>query len=162
MKLVNFWQWKVCSLDFRGSKPNIQERRINETIQTKQYSILLSPSKLCIWQWYFSSAICCIPNVLQAQVSFVTLPIPKCAAGTNIPRHLANYKMCCRHKYLSSPCQFANVLHAQVFLVNLPITTKQYGGRNPIWDVRMMHHLHIDIAYLKLIHTVNDFFTAMA
>ena len=101
----------------------------------------------------------------------------KCAAGASIFRHIANSQMCCRHKYSSSPCQLQNVLQAQVsfvtlpirkcaatqvFLVNLPITTKQYGGRNPIWDVRMMHHLHIDIAYLKLIHTVNDFFTAMA
>ena len=129
MKLVNFWQWKVCSLDFRGSKPNIQERRIGETKQTKQYSSLLSPSKLCIWQWYFSSAICCIPNVLQAQVSFVTLPIPKCAAGTNIPRHLANYKMCCRHKYLSSPCQFANVLLHKYFssTYQLPPSNMEVG-----------------------------------
>ena len=110
----------------------------------------IANSQMCCRHKY-SSSPCQLPNVLQAQVSFVTLPIPKCAAGTIIPRHRANYQMCCKHKYLSSPCQLPNGLHAQVFLVNLPITTKQYGDRNPIWDVRMIHHLHVNIAYLKLI-----------
>ena len=75
--------------------------------------------QMCCRRKYLSSH-CQFPNVLQAQIFLVTLPIIKCAAGTSIFRHLANSQMCCRHNYSSSPCQLPNVLQAQVPFVTLP------------------------------------------
>ena len=59
---------------------------------------------MCCRRKYLSSH-CQFPNVLQAQIFLVTLPITKCAAGTSIFRHLANSQMCCMHKYFSSTYQ---------------------------------------------------------
>ena len=59
---------------------------------------------MCCRRKYLSSH-CQFPNVLQAQIFLVTVPITKCAASTSTFRHLANSPMGYMHKYFSSTYQ---------------------------------------------------------